>query len=1027
MLLQRIELLGFLSHCGRPLAGGGFDAIEIDFRSSPLWLIYGPNGAGKSALFDAITFALFKQHRGGGQNFDRLIHDAADEARVDLDIELNGELFRIQRTIKRGRSVWGIVRRWNGNTWQAIPETEKKVEEWVQDHLRMSYETFVSAVVLRQGEADAFLKAGASHRRTRLMELLDLRFYEQLGDLATKRRNEWRKTYQGREKDLGELPIVTEDEIVAQQAAVAAREAESRAADERCQKKEQDLTDAQRAAELTAAISQVTQQQESDASILAQADTIRERARRAHELGRLLPLLEQLWRARASVASEKQRITGMEQRIETLEEQLQQRGSKVDQAEADLFAAAEAHTRASEALQAVHKRQQEIIGQLERLDHIEQLEVQIVAAEQKFAPHQLILQQSDSIAQRHARYDALRDGLPLVEAVAKAQRELEEAIHELEALQGSLTAVEDAEAQAQAQEEACQIAFKVASEAYDEVREARRELQQQIGALQKRLEQRETLEGQEACPLCGGLLSDEVGRERLIRERTQWQAELDDLELRAQALDRDVAAKKHAKEHAEKNLKKASGTARDAATRLASAQRDVQNAERVHGKAQQAADGARHKAGVWVEQLSNLLQLRDEWTMLQEVPPLWHALQEGRAAEQTFRTTVEVCNSQLRNLPSWTQPEREDIRREGGELVTVVAATEAHETATKQRKQEAADQRDALVRQQQAAEVEQQQARERLAELRERKKDAEAELAERIVQLPAPWPDHPACTTESAFQSLKREQEALVAAPAEEERLHQAQQRVEHLRGQVMTLQQQLDGIPVDQRQPVAEAEAARNVARQALADTQKAWREAEQQLTKLQWQKQQRDECAAKLAAAEREYQYYDQLSRTFGKSGLQALIIRQAQETIKRYANTTLGRLSNGEWQIDLQENKDGLEILAADLRQGDAKLRPFDYISGGERFRVAVSVAVAIGQAVTGGRPVDTLVIDEGFGSLDDINRSLLVAELSRLSEEVLQGGRVIVVSHQPDVVEGFGSRYQLSRDPDGLVQIDYNPPA
>src|SRR6266496_4415249 len=103
MLLQRIELQGFLSHRGHPLPEGGFEPVEIDFRSSPLWLIYGPNGAGKSALFDAITFTLFKQHRGGKQNFDQLIHDNAEEATITLDIVLNAEPYRIQRTIKRGR------------------------------------------------------------------------------------------------------------------------------------------------------------------------------------------------------------------------------------------------------------------------------------------------------------------------------------------------------------------------------------------------------------------------------------------------------------------------------------------------------------------------------------------------------------------------------------------------------------------------------------------------------------------------------------------------------------------------------------------------------------------------------------------------------------------------------------------------------------------------------------------------------------------------------------------------------------
>ncbi len=99
----------------------------------------------------------------------------------------------------------------------------------------------------------------------------------------------------------------------------------------------------------------------------------------------------------------------------------------------------------------------------------------------------------------------------------------------------------------------------------------------------------------------------------------------------------------------------------------------------------------------------------------------------------------------------------------------------------------------------------------------------------------------------------------------------------------------------------------------------------------------------------------------------------------------------------------------------------MRPFEYLSGGEKFRVAISLAIAVGQAIAGGRTVDTLIIDEGFGALDEINRGLLVGELHRLSEEVLQGGRVIVVSHQEDICEEFGSRYRISKQEDGMVSI------
>jgi DNA repair exonuclease SbcCD ATPase subunit len=216
MLLQRIELKGFLSHYGRKHESGEVEFVEVDLRTAPLWLIYGPNGAGKSALFDAITLALYKEHRGGKWYFHRLIHDAANDAEINLEIELGGRRYLVQRTITRtksGAKIWGIVRRWDENGWQAVPETENHIEEWVQNNLRMSYSTFVSAVLLRQGEADAFLKAKASERKDRLMELLDLEFYRRLGERANKRRNESRYEKDRCQRELDRSDPIEDDDL----------------------------------------------------------------------------------------------------------------------------------------------------------------------------------------------------------------------------------------------------------------------------------------------------------------------------------------------------------------------------------------------------------------------------------------------------------------------------------------------------------------------------------------------------------------------------------------------------------------------------------------------------------------------------------------------------------------------------------------------------------------------------------------------------------------------------------------------
>ncbi|HYE71993.1 MAG TPA: ATP-binding protein, partial [Blastocatellia bacterium] len=60
MLLHSIKLKGFLGH--RALHKGNNDeGVEIDFRSSSLWLVHGANGCGKSSLWDALSFVLFKE------------------------------------------------------------------------------------------------------------------------------------------------------------------------------------------------------------------------------------------------------------------------------------------------------------------------------------------------------------------------------------------------------------------------------------------------------------------------------------------------------------------------------------------------------------------------------------------------------------------------------------------------------------------------------------------------------------------------------------------------------------------------------------------------------------------------------------------------------------------------------------------------------------------------------------------------------------------------------------------------------
>ena len=90
---QRIKLKGFLCYK---------DDQEVEFDgNSTLWMLSGLNGSGKSSIFDALTYALFGHHRGGGQHAHELINKDSDTLLVEFDFLLDNRLYRAKRTLRR--------------------------------------------------------------------------------------------------------------------------------------------------------------------------------------------------------------------------------------------------------------------------------------------------------------------------------------------------------------------------------------------------------------------------------------------------------------------------------------------------------------------------------------------------------------------------------------------------------------------------------------------------------------------------------------------------------------------------------------------------------------------------------------------------------------------------------------------------------------------------------------------------------------------------------------------------------------
>jgi exonuclease SbcC len=139
---------------------------------------------------------------------------------------------------------------------------------------------------------------------------------------------------------------------------------------------------------------------------------------------------------------------------------------------------------------------------------------------------------------------------------------------------------------------------------------------------------------------------------------------------------------------------------------------------------------------------------------------------------------------------------------------------------------------------------------------------------------------------------------------------------------------------------------------------------------------------------------------------------------------ASLHLRKMSSGRLSFLLDESSQGrgntgLGINVMDEATGDA--RPTTSLSGGETFYASLSLALGLADVVqseTGGVSLETLFVDEGFGSLDTDTLERVLDQLDQLKS----GGRTIgVISHVSEMKDRFPDRIVVSRGPEGPSHI------
>jgi exonuclease SbcC len=180
------------------------DDVTIDFRDTDLFALTGPTGSGKSSIVDAIVFALYGSvPRYLNKNMvEPVIALGKNEARIRFDFTAGSNSYTVVRVVRRTKNGATTAEARLEHGGDPVASGADEVTRKVEEILGLTYEHFIKAVVLPQGEFARFLHDTKGKRQELLRELLDLDVYLRIRDLANERKSQAEQALAGHRREV---------------------------------------------------------------------------------------------------------------------------------------------------------------------------------------------------------------------------------------------------------------------------------------------------------------------------------------------------------------------------------------------------------------------------------------------------------------------------------------------------------------------------------------------------------------------------------------------------------------------------------------------------------------------------------------------------------------------------------------------------------------------------------------------------------------------------------------------------------
>jgi DNA repair exonuclease SbcCD ATPase subunit len=1034
---QRVKLKGFL--CYKEEQEVSFDG------NATLWMLSGLNGSGKSSVFDAVTYALFGHHRGGGQQVVELINKDSDSLLVEFDFQLDRQFYRAKRTYRRNTRGGGSgtqqmfryeTRAEEGGSWVPVEGTGQKREfdGWVAENIGLTYDTFTSSVLLLQGKAEKLLDSKPEGRREVLASIVDLERYERLHARA----DEQRKTLEGQIKGLGNrlaaLPAVSPEQVAEADAVIAlAQETRDRARDEVTR-----LTGLEHQArawvELRNRLEAARQRWEQAQRLLGDSSAIERDVGRLRELRDVLPRLNEAVGLRTQVraAMEEARRLGKEKG--RLAEHLADREHALRQAR-DKRASLQTLLARDEAEQReVSTRLRASIVLVEKLSEYDRQESDLAGVRRDLG--ELGADPAEGVAQARAAYEGLAALAAVVPALARFQSRRDELRAALAREQAAGQDLQEVEARGKERageverlKPLAEIAGKAQQQASDQATEAKTLLQQARQSLQEVTH----LDGAKVCRHCGQRLTEGHVQEEKRRRGAEVKKAEDtaraaaDAHKKAQAEDRRLrealAAAERAHQDARLEYRDAQNRGKQARidverlqVECAQAHADLPEAYRVRVGPTPAADWTAttyptppEVAAMRVE-AAGLAAAQQRLAAAEEVQRRWGGLEAKESA-------ILAALGRLRaELPG----DRAAVRREHADLEARERALDRSLQALRDDLKSVEGEIDVLAREREQAQAQLSRQDNAIKEQDLLEQQGRQGIGRVVKALPPAWQAEADGIGPARWNELDRERALLEENQTDERgrRLQEARVGLDTLRQDAEALERQREEFPAEARQEPEAVAAHLALARRSDRACEEELSNARQQRALLESYRKQREQIEQEYLTAEGELATQRLLAELLGRDRLQLFLVRQAERQVVEYANAVLDRLSGGQLYLKLSGEANGegsaakaLELEAYNRGTGEKPIN-VAFLSGSQKFRVAVSLALGIGQyASRQHRPIESVIIDEGFGCLDSQGRQVMIQELQNLRGQMRC---ILLVSHQEEFADAFPDGYHFHLD-------------